>query len=152
MPPLHTSPYVHLSPSSQAVPSAALPNTQPLAASHKSAVHGLPSSHAIALPTQLPCPHKSGSLQALPSLHGVLSSAKYAQSPVFLSHVSLVQGLPSSQPDAAIALHCPPVHAAAVQKVPSILQAPPSITPFSQPNLPQTSLVHGLLSLQSLFF
>ncbi len=97
---------------------------QPLNASHKSVVHGLPSSQSLAWPP----PHLPP-LQVSPSVHGLPSSQlpllTVKTQPFFASQLSEVQTLPSSQSLNAPGWHTPPA------------QLSPS--------------VHTLLSLQSPF-
>src|SRR5262245_24576947 len=77
-PPPHTSLSVQASPSSHEVPSApAAEKVQPVAGSQASAVHGLPSSHATAVPPwHTPAEHVPAVVQALPSLHGCPSGSR----------------------------------------------------------------------------
>ena len=94
-PPAHTSPSVHASPSVQPMPSA-LVAPQPKPTSHKSWVHGLPSSHRTELPPmQPPFTHASSAVHAFPSLQ-VASVAKCTQ-PLPGTQLSVVQTEPSSQ-------------------------------------------------------
>ena len=89
------SPVVHASPSSQALLLAR--NAQPLALSQLSVVHGLPSTHTRAAPaTQPPPAQVSLVVQLLPSLH-LLVLLVWMHAPLVASHVSVVQGLWSSQ-------------------------------------------------------
>jgi len=70
LPSLHTSPGVQLLLSLQVA--VLLACVQPEFVSHASSVQGSPSSHPAAEPdTQMPAPHLSPTVQALPSLHTV---------------------------------------------------------------------------------
>src|SRR4029079_4663289 len=70
--------------------------TQPEAGLQLSVVHALPSSQLIALPLwQVPPPHVSPEVQALPSAQDALLFVK--THPVAASQLSFVHALPSSQ-------------------------------------------------------
>ena len=87
---LHVSLVVQALPSVQASPSFKSLYTQPVAASHESTVHGLPSSQPFALPaTHLSFAHTSPSVHLLPSSQGALSSATFLQ-PSVASQLSFV--------------------------------------------------------------
>jgi hypothetical protein len=69
-PPLHVSPVVHTLPSSHGFVLSMW--THPVAELQESSVHGLSSLQAIAAPGwQVPPPHVSPVVQALPSSHGL---------------------------------------------------------------------------------
>ena len=107
-PPEQTSPLVHLLPSVHVTVLARW--MQPLVASQESSVHGLPSSHPPGLPgTQLPPAQVSPNVQTLPSVHAKVLFT-WPQPPPGLQ-VSVVQGLLSSQPNAAPGTQLPPEHA-----------------------------------------
>ena len=74
-PAVHVSPVVQGSLSTQARPSLALLNTQPVAGTHVSLVQTFVSSQTTAVPPQLPDVHLSAEVQALPSEH-VLPSVR----------------------------------------------------------------------------
>jgi hypothetical protein len=48
-------------------------NTHPLALSHESDVHGLPSSQTAVVPSQIPSMHESAMVHKSPSLHAAPS-------------------------------------------------------------------------------
>ena len=89
LPPLQTSLVVQALPSSHE--SLLVMFKQPVPGSHESVVHTLPSLQSVAevsAPAQLPPLHTSLVVQALPSLHGVLSAfAGLEQIPVNGSQV-----------------------------------------------------------------
>ena len=95
-PVLQTSTPLQTSPSEHVVPFSAL-FAQPVLLSQLSAVQGLPSPHASALPAaQLPAAQWSPAVQALPSVHVVPLSGLWLQPDAGLQP-SAVHGLPSSQ-------------------------------------------------------
>ncbi len=114
----HVSPLVQASPSSQVSKLARL--TQPSLASQESSVHGLASSHAMALPgRQLPSWQTSPLVHALLSVQGNVLLVK--TQPPFWSQLSLVQPLPSS--------HCRPLpdwHLLLAQMSPEVQALPSS--------------------------
>src|SRR3990172_2528825 len=73
-PAVHTSPLVQALPSLHTVPLATLVNTQPVAGSQVSVVQGMLSLQAIAVPAHTPAGQTSPLVQALPSLHVLVSS------------------------------------------------------------------------------
>ena len=94
VPPLHVSFVVQALPSSHEA--VLLVCTQPIAGSHVSSVHGLPSSQLRAVPpTQVPPSHMSLVVQALPSSHEAVLLV--CTQPDVGSHVSSVHTLPSLQ-------------------------------------------------------
>jgi hypothetical protein len=94
LPPEHVSFVMQALPSSHAA--VLFVWTQPVAGSHESSVHGLPSSQfGAAPPTQLPPAQVSFVVQALPSLHETVLLA-WTQTPDGLQESS-VQGLESLQ-------------------------------------------------------
>jgi len=90
-----------------------LANTQPLAGSHVSSVHPLPSVHCSELPDrQLPPPHVSPVVHALPSLHG---AALFVNTqPLAGLHVSSVHPFPSVHCSGLPAWQLPPAHVSPV--------------------------------------
>src|SRR3990172_8078421 len=73
-PAVHTSPEVQAIPSLHTVPAVTLVNTQPVAWSQVSVVQGLLSLQVIAVPLHTPAEQASSLVQALPSLHVLVSS------------------------------------------------------------------------------
>ena len=145
-PPLvQTSLLVHELPSSQETPLPLSLWLQPLVESHASSVQTLPSSQEIALPLQVPLPHLSPLVQALPSSHAPLRLL--CPQPLPGLQVSVVQILPSSQLIALPELHLP------LAQMSPVVQALPSsqaivLAPNTQPLLSsQESVVQGLPSL-----
>jgi hypothetical protein len=68
-----------------------LVNTQPVAGTHVSSVHGLASKQTIGVPPQVPPVHTSLLVQALWSLHVVpLVTGAFVQTPVPVSQLSVV--------------------------------------------------------------
>ena len=120
-------PPAQLSPMVQALPSLHGPVlpvlTQPLAASHASSVHGLPSLQFFAFPGEhLPSAQVSPSVHTLPSLHG--AELLTLTQPLMASHRSVVQSLPSSQSLAGPALQLPFLQVSpSVQALPSLQAA-----------------------------
>jgi hypothetical protein len=117
LPPPQMSPVVHTLPSSQAFVLPA--NTHPVAGLHESSVHGLLSSHTVAVPGwQLPPEHVSPVVQESPSLQAAVLLVN--AHPVARLHVSSVQGLPSLQTSPAPGWQLPPPHVSpVVQGLPS---------------------------------
>jgi hypothetical protein len=104
------TPFWHVSPAVQALPSVHGPGVgglaQPLAGLHVSAVHTLPSLQlGAAPPTQVPAAHVSLRVQALPSLHGPGVGAN--TQPVAGAQESAVHGLPSAQTRLLCGVHTP---------------------------------------------
>ena len=95
-PPAHVSAMEHASPSSHAAVLSVF--TQPVAESHESSVHTLPSSQFVGgPPSQNPrLLHASPDVQASPSSQEVPVAGVCLQKPSPVSQVSIVQGLPSS--------------------------------------------------------
>lgn len=154
MPAEHLSDVVHTSLSLQAVASATLVNTQPLAVLHVSTVHALLSLHATAAPAHEPARQLSSRVQRLPSSQPVPSVALLCQQPpLLLSQASPVHGLPSPQ----FRVPLPPVHVPAwqlsvvVQMSPSLQPAPLPTCVYAQAPFVglQLSVVQVLLSLHS---
>jgi len=146
VPVAQVSPVVHALPSSQAALLAAC--AQPVLLSQESVVHALLSSQLVALlPAQPPPPQTSPLEQALPSSHAaVLFTCLQASE---LSHVSVVQGLPSSQLLKDKPLHSPPWQASpVVHALPSsqLKLLSLCVQPLSAA---QASVVHTLLSSQA---
>src|SRR5437870_4052163 len=113
----HTSPVVQTSPSSQGPAWGVC--VQPLAGSHASSVHGLPSSQPRGpWPAQVPSVQVSSVVQASPSSQGPVF--RVCPQPVRESHVSSVHGLPSSQLSRA------PVQEPPVQVSPVVHASPSS--------------------------
>ena len=146
MPPPHASPTVQTSPSSHGP--LVLTNAQPVPALQLSMVHGLPSSHGVVAPgRQVPAAHRSGPVQALPSVHVLALGAK--THPVALSQESLVQTSLSSQVMVAPGWHAAFTHRSSAVHASLSVQVP-ELARLAQP-LPgsHVSLVHTLPSLQS---
>lgn len=98
---MQVSPVVHASPSSQAVPDGTAMKTHaPLAESHESVVHGLPSLQLAGVPLQRPPLQASPVVQGSPSLQGPAIGAFAQLDPL---QESIVHGLLSSQ-----FMHVPP--------------------------------------------
>jgi hypothetical protein len=95
---LHVSAPLHALLSLHDVPAATGVCETPVAGSHASVVHGLPSSTVGGVPaTQLPdALHVSAPLHALLSLHDVPAATGVCVTPVAGLHASVVHGLPSS--------------------------------------------------------
>jgi hypothetical protein len=96
--PSHEPAWWHASSGAQAAPAESGAWVTPETKSQASAVHGLPSSIAKALPDKhLPlASHVSLPLQTLPSEHDVPDAAGVCLTPAVGSHESTVHGLPSS--------------------------------------------------------
>ena len=144
-PETQVSPWLHTLPSSH-VPAVTL-CVQPLARSQPSAVHGLPSLQLMTLPLHVPLLQVSLDVQALPSAQGPPSRLAWAQ-PLAGLQVSVVQGLPSSQPKVPVTAHVPLAQPSpVVQRLPSV-----QVTTFGKCVQPleslQPSSVHKLPSSQ----
>jgi hypothetical protein len=139
------------SPSSQEVPFATAVFWQPRIGSHVSVVHTLPSSQFGAAPeAHVPPWHVSAPLQASPSEHDVPFATAACVQPVAGLQPSVVQALPSSQFGGVPTWHVPAWHVSApLQASPSEHDVPFATVGFWQTPALQTSLVQGLLSLQS---
>jgi hypothetical protein len=145
-PPPHTSPVVQSFPSSQAF--VLFVKTQPDARVQVSVVHGLRSLQMTPTPLHAP------PLQVSPVVHSLPSSQAFVllvnTHPVAELHVSVVQTLLSSQTTGRAPAQAPPPHASPV------VQAFPSSHAFvlfvkTQPAAGvQVSVVHGLLSSQTM--
>jgi hypothetical protein len=96
--PLQISLPLHALPSEHAVPADTAVCVTPVAGSHASAVHGLPSSTVGGAPAvQAPVALQSSApLHAFPSEHAVPEETAVCVTPVVGLHASVVQGLPSS--------------------------------------------------------
>ena len=122
---------------------------QPVMASQSSVVHNVPSSQLVAVPgKQMPPAHKSGTVQALLSLHGATLFVK--MQPFLASQVSSVQTLPSLQ-----TMSAPGMQTAAPQVSPLVQALPSSqgavlFSVLQPPAASQVSVVHGLPSSQGL--
>ncbi len=153
LPPLHWSPLVQASPSSQAEASSCL-TWQPLAVSHVSAVQLFLSSQLTAALLQMPLFTSQASVvqalessQSLSALHGGTQPeiGTCWHLPVFWSQASAVQGLLSLQTVGVPPLHRPPWQASPdVQPEPSSqgLVVPDQLQPLAL----QTSAVQELPS------
>ncbi len=144
-PPKHPSFSVHTLPSLQL--SALLTPMHPLFGSHRSVVHGLPSSQFLAEPAvQTPTLHASPSVQLLLSEHGAALGT--LPQPFLASQKSFVHGLPSSQTLAVPGWQEPPWHRSpSVQTL--LSEQPTELFVNTHPTLAsQASSVHGLPSLQ----
>ena len=149
-PALHAPARWHALPSPHLLPSARLTfGAHVLASMQSSLVHGLLSSQlTLLVPAHLPALQWSPAVQLLPSSH-VLASLFACWQPATASHVSSVQGLPSSQLRACR----PPVQLPAAQMSP-IVQTLLSLqlavfTTCEQPVAgSHASSVHGLPSSQ----
>lgn len=144
---LHTSPWVHGLPSSQARLLAVL--AQPLEASQKSAVHGLLSSQVRTLPdAHWPPLQTSFCVQTLPSLQGAELGVN--TQPLLGSQLSSLQPLPSEQASGLPPLQLPRAHwSAVVQTLPSSQGA--LLFALLQPPIgSQFSVVQGFPSSQLL--
>jgi hypothetical protein len=145
-PPPQVSFVVHALPSSQAA--VLLVWTQPVAGLQLSSVQALLSlQFGAGPPWQLPAPHVSAVVQALPSSQDAVLSV--CTQPPEESQVSSVQGLLSLQSTVRLPAHTPLAHVSfAVQKLPSSHVA--VLFVWTQPVAgSQESSVQGLLSLQS---
>ncbi len=146
-PPLQMSLTVQTLPSEQPLPSAGT-EKQPLAESHWSNVHALPSSQLAALPPwQVPFWQVSEIVHGSPSSHA--PGVALCTQPLVDWHASVVHGLPSSQP-----IWLPGVHTEFAQVSPVVQTLPSSqvavLARCTQPVFAlQPSSVHGLPSLQS---
>ncbi len=125
----------------------------PRLGTQKSSVHALPSSHTLAVPTQLPALHASPLVHRLLSLHAVVSATGVkTQLPVPLLHASLVHALLSLQ-GVKVPAHTPPPHLSLwVHDLPSSQGVP--LFKLVKTQLPllvlQLSVVHALPSSQTL--
>ncbi len=148
VPSLQTSPLVQASPSLHTA--VLLLCEQPFAMSHRSSVHGLPSSQGLAVPSpQVPALQVSPTVQPLPSSHGVGSIAALTQ-PFVLSQLSAVHVLPSSQFLAGPPAQAPAAQASAVvQASPSSQAATLLVCVQAAPAASQPSSVQGFLSSQA---
>jgi hypothetical protein len=124
---------------------------QPLSALQESVVQALPSSQLSGVPAeQSPAWHVSAPLQVSPSEHDVPFATAACVQPVAGLQPSVVQTLPSSQFGGVPAWHVPAWHVSApLQASPSEHDVPFATVGFWQTPALQTSLVQGLLSLQS---
>jgi hypothetical protein len=145
VPPPQVSPVVHALPSLHGA--VLFVWTQPVDALQVSVVQTLPSSQFGGTPPlQVPPPHVSFVVQALPSLHEAVLLV-WTQPEDGLQESS-VHGLLSLQPSAGPPLQVPPPHVSAVvQAFPSLHGAVLLVCTQPEPGL-QLSSVHGLLSLQ----
>jgi hypothetical protein len=98
--PLHTVPST-----SHDVPFATGVLRQPSTASHESAVHTLPSSQLIVVPTHTPLAQLSAAVQTVPSVHALPFGRAVFTQPVDGLQLSFVQPLASSQ-----SVVVPPAH------------------------------------------
>ena len=124
--------------------------TQPLAGSQLSSVHGLASSHVITLPDVQPqplptLPHTSPLVHKLPSLHEPTCGLN-TQLPLPGSQTSPVHGLPSSQVTLAPAQVVPVQASASVQALPSSQLALAGVWVQTLPLPSHASVVQGLPS------
>ena len=145
VPPPHTSPLVHMSPSLHAAVLAVC--AQPLLVLQLSLVQGLLSSQLSRVPAlHAPPTQPSGLVQALPSLQ--LPSELLWLQPAMGSQLSLVQGLLSSHTVGAPPWQVPPAQESPlVQGLPSLHGW--VLAAWLQPSLAsQASLVHGFWSSQ----
>jgi hypothetical protein len=111
VPPMHTSPVVHQSPSSQ--PLVLFTWTQPVDGLQLSFVHGFPSLQLRRVgPTQAPAAHTSPVVHALPSSHDAMLGA-LMHAPVVVLHESVVHGFMSLQ-SWGVAVHAPPAQTSPV--------------------------------------
>ena len=150
--PEHT-PFEHVSLMLQTWPSShnlplSLVNTQPIALSQVSIVHGLLSLHVGATPPrQAPPPQVSLVVHALLSLHALALLVN--TQPVALTQVSVVQPLVSSHGALATPLHVPWLHASSLVHASLSLHAPVTGV-CTQPLVGlQLSSVQTLLSSQT---
>ena len=121
----------------------------PLPVLQLSSVHGLLSLHTTAEPVHLPLAQTSPVVQALPSVQAAVL-AVITQPPVLASQASLVHGLLSLHTVILAPWHTPFAQASPqVQAMPSLQVVPVSLVTTHAP-VAQTSLVHVLLSLQSM--
>lgn len=152
-PPWQLSPAVQALPSLQVAPLGNGVNLQsPVTASQPSVVHTRPSWQILPLPLHLPPTHFSPVVHGLPSSQIAPSGAgACAQVPV-PSQLSVVHGSLSSQPLTGPP-HLPAVHASGLVHATPSLHGLPSAALLAV-QLPlvlsQASVVHGLLSLQTL--
>lgn len=150
--PTHT-PFWHESLVVQVLPSEHEPllsavNTHPVACAHESLVQRLPSSHVGAgPPTHTPPEHASAVVHALLSVQLTPSLPALWLHPVTASHVSTVQGLPSSQLTPTPTQNLPEHASPDVHALPS--SHDPVMAVWVQALLLQASAVHALPSLQS---
>jgi hypothetical protein len=117
LPPAHTSPLVQAWLSSQET--VLLTCWQPVADSHESFVHTLPSSQLIGVPAHTPPEQTSLLVQAFPSLH--TTALLVCVQPLPGSQASVVQTLPSLQSSAGPPTQAPPTQVSlVVQALPSL--------------------------------
>ena len=151
-PPLQTplaqaSLVVHAEPSLQVVPSLTAALVHPLAASHPSVVHALPSSQlATPLGLHTPAVQTSPVVQASLSVHALVLLVLVH--PSLASHPSLVHGLLSSQLGALPPLQTPATQASPVVHALASSQGTLAAAWVQPLALSQASAVHGLLSSQ----
>jgi len=127
--------------------------SQPVSALHESMVQAFPSLQLGAVPgLHVPDWQVSEPLHWSPSLQDAPFARLLCLQPVTASHVSAVQGLPSSQLSGVPARQAPPWHTSApLQTVLSAQDAPLTIGLWKQPVVAlHESVVHGLPSLQSI--
>jgi hypothetical protein len=152
VPGLHRPP-PHVSPAVQALPSlhaaVLFVKTHPVAGLQLSVVHALLSLHTTAVPgLQVPPPHVSPDVQALPSLQAFVLLAN--TQPVAGLQVSVVHGLLSLHTTAAPAWQTPPPHvSAAVQALPSLHAAVLFVNTHPVAGL-HVSVVHTFPSLHTI--
>jgi hypothetical protein len=121
---------------------------QPVAGTHESSVHTLPSSQTSGCPAlHVPLPHTSAPSHKSLSGHGAVLNVCWQ--PCTGSQESSVHGLPSSQFSGELGMHVPPPHTSApLHTVPSAHETVFGV--FAQPlTTEQVSSVHTLPSLQS---
>lgn len=152
----HVSLPSHTSASAQGVPSSTLPGAHwPVAGTQAFTVQTLLSPSGVQTtsgPSRQAPPAQRCPSQRLPSGQGAPSAKLLKpQAPVAGLHVSVVQGLPSSQLDAAAGRHVPSVQVSTpLHRLPSEQDVPSGNVVFRQPAaLSQWSLVHGSPSSQS---
>jgi hypothetical protein len=150
VPLVHVSPVVHASESSHDAPSAAGIAPQPLAGSHISTVHGLPSSAQVVAPPppHAPAPQTVAVVHGLPSSQPV-PSATFVKPhvPVAGSQSGAVHGFASSGQSIAL----PPPHAPAVHVVLEVHALPSSqLVPFATGVEPQPVAESQLSAVQGL--
>jgi hypothetical protein len=143
--PLHTLPSAHDE------PFAAGGFWQPATGSQLSVVHTLESLQLSAVPAaHTPLWHVSAPLHTLASAHDVPFSTGAVVQPKTGSQLSVVHTLPSLQTGGVPMVHVPLLHfSSPLQRLPSAHEAPLGNKGLLHTPSVQTSLVHGLLSLQS---
>jgi hypothetical protein len=149
----HDSAPLHTFASRHGVPLVTGAVVQPVVGLQLSVVHGLPSLQTSGVPeAQTPFWQVSAPLQTVESAHAVPFRTGVFTHPLVVLQVSVVQTLLSLQLSAVPGVQLPLWQVSApLQALPSEQDVPLATTLFAQTPALQTSVVHGLPSLQSAF-